>query len=550
MDKKQFTIKIENLVPTLVDIDAKIPCDNDGYSINFDFDAEWASYRVKTGIFVCRGTTHTSVFEGNICKVPRIKDGTRCYIGVVTGEITEVNATPDKKTSRWCEVEAIPTITSIVSEPSAPSHDVYVEFMALLNKYITEGGGGGGLTEEQVKGIVATETNGKFADHEKRIENLESTLLTFIEDTSIAYEKDVPVGVGENAVLSSIGGATKTSKNLLDPSAFGFPVNEDGSVRVSYDFGDEPYYNDFYAFVTLPKGNYYLTYESKTIRGEDVTAYSRFSGEGDDSVAHLTEEREVTIQITLEGGGLCEADTYIMLSTDPDAEFEPFFEGERYGKVTAVESYNSSLIDDVEMFKELGWVKQPNGYWLGSSASKLIFENTEQISGAMTISYTAKTLTANGTSNSVLSMRIRYTDGTEAYGCNITDKSFNYAIRKYTTAADKTVSKISIAYGISGTFDIKDLRIDWGTDVGERVIDTFNIPQEIQALNGYGKDGFVFNLENKTTEYEGEVTDVSQYLTGYDKFKTIKVQGGGKVRFVSEIKLPVPSEITYVKAKE
>ena len=75
MDKKQFTIKIENLVPTLVDIDAKIPCDNDGYSINFAFDDDWGNYRVKTGIFVCGGATHTSVFEGNICKVPRIKDG-------------------------------------------------------------------------------------------------------------------------------------------------------------------------------------------------------------------------------------------------------------------------------------------------------------------------------------------------------------------------------------------------------------------------------------------------------------------------------------------
>ena len=54
------------------------------------------------------------------------------------------NEIPKKKTSRWACVEAVPTITSIATEPKAPTKDVYVEFMSLLNKYIEQGGGGSG----------------------------------------------------------------------------------------------------------------------------------------------------------------------------------------------------------------------------------------------------------------------------------------------------------------------------------------------------------------------------------------------------------------------
>ena len=44
-------------------------------------------------------------------------------------------------------------------------------------------------------------------------------------------------------------------------------------------------------------------------------------------------------------------------------------------------------------------------------------------------------------------------------------------------------------------------------------------------------------------------TDISQYLTGYDKYKMLKV-GSGDIVFHNEKKNEVPSTITYVKAKE
>ena len=145
-NEKQINIAVEKLVPELLGGCKKILCANGDYAVHFSFDEEWANYNVKTALFVCGGNTFTSVFEGEDCEVPEIDGGTTCYIGVVSGDITSGNEIPKKKTSRWVCVEAVPTITSIATEPKSPPKDVYVEFMALLNKYIEQGGSGGGVS--------------------------------------------------------------------------------------------------------------------------------------------------------------------------------------------------------------------------------------------------------------------------------------------------------------------------------------------------------------------------------------------------------------------
>lgn len=142
MAERQINIKVENLVPILQEGCDEIVCGNGIYTVLFDFDEEWAGLRTKTAIFICGETPLYSVFEGNICKVPEIDGGTVCYIGVVSGSIEDINAKADKRTTVWCSVKAKPSITSIAKEPLPPSQDVYVQFMALLNKYIEQGGGG------------------------------------------------------------------------------------------------------------------------------------------------------------------------------------------------------------------------------------------------------------------------------------------------------------------------------------------------------------------------------------------------------------------------
>jgi hypothetical protein len=157
-NEKQINIAVEKLVPELLEGCNKIFCANGDYTVHFSFDEEWENYNVKTAFFVCGSDTFYSVFEGEYCKVPEIDGGTTCYIGVVSGDIISGSEIPKKKTTPWVSVEAVPTITSIATEPKAPAKDVYVEFMALLNKYIEQGGGGSDVVSPTI--TVAPIENG------------------------------------------------------------------------------------------------------------------------------------------------------------------------------------------------------------------------------------------------------------------------------------------------------------------------------------------------------------------------------------------------------
>lgn len=530
-----------------------------------------------------------------------------------------------------------------VKQRSKPDDYVYTEtevwtYRKLEERIIAleEGGvGGGGLTEDEVKEIVNTETEGKFTpetyglpnyngdgyipvlkndyksygkrfvsvwgidysvagrgsngtlavgdatadhhattfkqlkeytapipDHEKRIENLESTLLTFIEDTSIAYEKDVPVGVGENAVLSSIGGATKTSKNLLAPEtikATDIVVNDDGSV--TYD----AYAGQGWSFeIVLDKGIYL------------IDAIDAYLGAGGVSIDGIQIGFGYPCYITIENDNtLVRADQYDTGGIDQFGITSKFqvskveYEGEvvpwepygvsAYAKVTAVESYGSNLfnIDGLKGFTDSVNVtvdfdnKTIN--CVGTAAHIAKFTTTEAFFNAFNIN---KVGTYRFAANAHFDMYI-YKSGKSILDVNPWQKPFEVT-QEFLDEANNLEGGYYITVYVIGKQgeSYGDIRITRSTDVlpyhpyASEPIDTFTISSEIQAINGFGKDGFMLDFESKTTEYEGETTDVSQYLTGYDKFKTIKVQGGGKVRFVSESKLPVPSEITYVKAKE
>ena len=74
---------------------------------------------------------------------------------------------------------------------------------------------------------------------------------------------------------------------------------------------------------------------------------------------------------------------------------------------------------------------------------------------------------------------------------------------------------------------------------------SYPIPAEIQAINGYGKDGFVIDLEKQTSAYEGRVSPLPVPLE-----PIIEVEGGGGLEFVNEYKNPVPSTVKYLLKEE
>ena len=127
-----------------------IVCRNSDYTIKFDFDSEWSGYNFKTALFVFNGKLVPVPFDGNVCKVPKLKDTTLCAIGVKASNSELSTSTPAlvpcKITAEDLAEEEIP----------APTQDVYDEIIALINKYI--GQGNNSIDEEAVKKLIEKET--------------------------------------------------------------------------------------------------------------------------------------------------------------------------------------------------------------------------------------------------------------------------------------------------------------------------------------------------------------------------------------------------------
>lgn len=201
-------------------------------------------------------------------------------------------------------------------------------------------------------------------DHEKRIENLESTLLTYTEDTDSAYEKAVPVGVAPNAILDSIGGATYRSNNYLNPALFGLTVTDDGGVIVPANTDSLPLVVGS-ASVTLAEGIWY-------IKGADFgTDYTDTKG-----TITLTEETSVSI-IVVAAGYNEEHTVYPMLSKDEKLPFEPYYPTTDRVPVTEVKSVNiaGEVVDTYTI--PSGIINEVAGSVYGKPDTLLDFDNKQ-----------------------------------------------------------------------------------------------------------------------------------------------------------------------------
>ncbi len=97
-------------------------CGNSDYIINFDFDAEWDDYDVKTARFVHDGSYIDVVFTGNQCDMPVIHKAYGIYVGVYAGDL---------RTTTPAHIPSAASILSTDGTPEAPPDDVYAQITAL-----------------------------------------------------------------------------------------------------------------------------------------------------------------------------------------------------------------------------------------------------------------------------------------------------------------------------------------------------------------------------------------------------------------------------------
>ena len=139
-------INVKNRVAT-ANGDSRIINGNSDYSIEFDFDAEWADLNNKIGIFAYNdAATHKwayqpVMFSGNTCTVPILRDIHCVYVGVTAGNVRDT--TPAKVQCRL-------SISDYADTEEPPSADTWGQILAKLDELQTEideikaGGGGGG----------------------------------------------------------------------------------------------------------------------------------------------------------------------------------------------------------------------------------------------------------------------------------------------------------------------------------------------------------------------------------------------------------------------
>lgn len=104
-------------------------CGNSDYIINFDFDAEWDDYDVKTARFVHDGSYIDVVFTGNQCDMPVIHKAYGIYVGVYAGDV---------RTTTPAHIPSAASILSADGTPDEPPEDVYAQITALCNEAVSE----------------------------------------------------------------------------------------------------------------------------------------------------------------------------------------------------------------------------------------------------------------------------------------------------------------------------------------------------------------------------------------------------------------------------
>ena len=153
-------VRVQGEIAKNITPEVKLVCQNDQYDVEFEFDESWENSNVKTALFIYNGKVLPVVFDReldkNVCKIPTLFDTELLHIGVKSDDYVGLH------TSTPAKVGCLLSANDMASgEITAPTKEVYDQIIALLNQYITSGGGGGtgsgGLTEEQVKQIV-TET--------------------------------------------------------------------------------------------------------------------------------------------------------------------------------------------------------------------------------------------------------------------------------------------------------------------------------------------------------------------------------------------------------
>ncbi len=346
----------------------------------------------------------------------------------------------------------------------------------------------------------------------KRIENLEARLSddVYISDSSVAYQKSVPVGVAPYAAIEKIGGMTYKSINLISPQKMleaSIETTLDGDVFTS-NFTNGSLYLNQRKTIKFPAGNYSITIQPVSDKfsavvyiyaADDGSTISSFYSMENTPSAPFYKTFSVTKEFVMCVGGLYDDSgkyygTYsykVQLAHGlKENAYSPHFEGLRHTKVKALRSEGANSFDiskanTINCTINNGVVKQIRA----DTASYNIFKLQKLLNGVYVGELDAKEVRTTGT---VIFSFVK-------------DSSFDGIAFGLNGSTIDTIVNGTIPNMINGTtyylaFDVTNLvqgSVSWENIIVSKdnvpytpyvgTIDTFAIPEVVQGRDGYGE---------------------------------------------------------------
>lgn len=399
-----------------------------------------------------------------------------------------------------------------------------------------------------------------------RVAFLEGALLEYVEDTSAAYEKQIPEGVASKAILNSAqGSAAVVGKNLFNPAAYGYTINEDGSFSISGDNGEGGYSDIFAENILLDKGTYYVSVSHAGSSGDNnivdmVEVQSEYI-DFDGYRITVLQSDFIYLRIGADGYGPYDINVYVMLTRERNAPFEPY--GGVGSVLTSVDVISPNLLDYTKLLPATDLIE--NGiritdYYMYSMPS---FAELKQLLGVsagdvITVSAKVQVHDISGNYNGTPIPYLCYEGPEQSFRIDFREsgdtvtipEDFDYGFEYITSGLD-----LSFTGGSNGSYvDVTDIMVVKGDKKASYVpystepISTFEIPNGIQSI-AEQNIGCVIDFTNKCIVAGKTTIDISQHLNDYTDYKFIDVLPSGLIRFNNEAKADFQSTVTYVKPK-
>lgn len=416
------------------------------------------------------------------------------------------------------------------------------------------------------------------ADLDRRISQIEEHISDdyFVTDEATAYNKAVPERACTYAKLASFGGMTYKCNNLLPypyyqinitRNGITFTDNGDGSITLNGKAEGNAvcYLHTNTKLNTLVAGKTYIPSLSNPAVNGSVILMCNYTDAAEGVQKNFTTSQkgagvypstsngDFIYLLVLPDTVLDNVTVYPMINEGSAAlPFEPYFEGLRDSKVTEVKNHGANLMPILPVANQtingVTFTLDNDGvYHLSGTATGLIHRE-------MPISLPAGTYTLSLNHNKVVG-----TKSGDNIGINVINATTSWRLQGSTHQAvgyyhtkTETEPLIGVLFSIYTGVNCDSVTIAPMLNEGDyipykpyREPISYPIPAAIQAINGYGKDGFVIDLEKQTSAYEGSVTPLPVSLE-----PIIEVEGGGSLEFVNEYKNAVPSAIKYLLKEE